>query len=134
TDDLKKTLKCFDKAFHKDFANQRKTWLTDDYCRDDILDNKLQKIHFDDFINKSLVHFFKYDLERSVSSMCDGFKVSKRKVLYGSKKKKIKKAVKVFQLTGAIAEIADYHHGEVSLQGTIIGMAQNYTGSNNINI
>jgi DNA topoisomerase II len=134
TDDLKKTLKYFDKAFHKDFANQRKTWLTDDYDREDILDNELKRINFDDFINKSLVHFFKYDLERSVSSMCDGFKVSQRKVLYGSRKKKLKKSVKVFQLTGAIAEIADYHHGETSLQGTIIGMAQNYTGSNNINV
>ena len=66
--------------------------------------------------------------------MCDGFKVSQRKVFFGSRKKKLKKSVKVFQLSGAVAEIADYHHGEASLQGTIIGMAQNYTGSNNINL
>jgi len=32
-----------------------------------------------------------------------------------------------------VAEHSAYHHGEVSLQGTIIGMAQDFVGSNNIN-
>ena len=134
TDDIVKTLKEFDKAFHKDYVNKRKIWLTEQYDRNDILDHSQKRISFEDFINKSLVHFFKYDLERSLSSMCDGFKVSQRKVFYGSRKKKLTKSVKVFQLSGAVAELADYHHGEASLQGTIVGMAQNYTGSNNINV
>ena len=134
TSDLQKTLKNFDKAFHKDYADVRKVWLTDEYDRNNILDHRQTKISFDDFINKSLVHFFKYDLQRSLCSMVDGWKTSQRKVLFGSRKKNLKSTMKVFQLGGAIAELADYHHGETSLQGTIVNMAQTYSGSNNINI
>ena len=33
-----------------------------------------------------------------------------------------------------MAEHSAYHHGEVSLQSTIVGLAQNFVGSNNINL
>lgn len=38
------------------------------------------------------------------------------------------------QLAGSVAEKSAYHHGEVSLQSTIVGLAQDYVGSNNINL
>ena len=38
------------------------------------------------------------------------------------------------QLAGSVAEHSAYHHGEASLMATIIGLAQNYVGSNNINL
>ena len=44
------------------------------------------------------------------------------------------KEIKVAQASGGISEFSCYHHGEVSLQGTIVGMAQNFVGSNNINL
>jgi len=40
--------------------------------------------------------------------------------------------MKVAQLAGFVAEQAAYHHGETSLFGTIIHMAQNFVGSNNL--
>ena len=40
----------------------------------------------------------------------------------------------IFQLTGYVAEHSAYHHGEASLQQTIVGLAQNFVGSNNINL
>lgn len=54
TNDLEKTKALFDKAFHGDFADERKKWLTDEYNRDDILDHSQTNISFDDFINKWL--------------------------------------------------------------------------------
>jgi DNA topoisomerase II len=38
------------------------------------------------------------------------------------------------QLTGYVAEHSAYHHGEQSLQQTIVGLAQNFVGSNNVNL
>jgi DNA topoisomerase-2 len=40
----------------------------------------------------------------------------------------------VAQLAGYVSEHSAYHHNEVSLQSTIVGMAQDYVGSNNINL
>jgi DNA topoisomerase II len=40
----------------------------------------------------------------------------------------------VAQFAGYVSEHSAYHHGEQSLMTTIIGMAQNFVGSNNINL
>ena len=55
-------------------------------------------------------------------------------MLYACFKKKLTKDIKVAQLAGYIGEHSAYHHGEQSLHSTIIGMAQNYVGTNNINL
>ena len=56
------------------------------------------------------------------------------KVLFTCIKRNDKKEIKVAQLAGSVAEHSAYHHGEASLMSTIIGLAQNYVGSNNINL
>jgi DNA topoisomerase-2 len=67
--------------------------------------------------------------------LIDGLKPSQRKILYGAFLRGLDKTeVKVAQLAGFVSDRAAYHHGEASLNGAIIGMAQNYMGSNNINI
>jgi len=40
----------------------------------------------------------------------------------------------VAQLAGFVSDKTCYHHGEASLIGAIVGMAQNFVGSNNINL
>lgn len=45
-----------------------------------------------------------------------------------------KQIQQVVQLAGYVSEHSAYHHGEASLNGTITAMAQNYTGSNNLNL
>jgi len=40
----------------------------------------------------------------------------------------------VAQLAGYVSEHAAYHHGEASLAGTIVGLAQDFVGSNNVNL
>ena len=86
-----------------------------------------------DFIDHDLVHF-STDNIRSIPSIYDGLKPSLRKILYSVLKRNIQKDIKVAQLSGYVSEQTEYHHGEASLQKAIIGMAQDYIGSNNINL
>jgi DNA topoisomerase-2 len=46
----------------------------------------------------------------------------------------MKQDIKVAQLSGYVAEHSAYHHGEVSLAMTVVQLAQNFVGSNNINL
>jgi DNA topoisomerase-2 len=62
----------------------------------------------------------------------DGLKPSTRKVLFASFK--YKKDIKVSQLAADVSKRTEYKHGEKSLEGAIVGMAQNFVGSNNINL
>ena len=38
------------------------------------------------------------------------------------------------QFSGYVSEHSGYHHGEASLNSAIIGLAQNFVGSNNIHL
>ena len=120
-------------AFSKKLANERKKWLKA-YDPSIDLDRSKNTITYSDFINKELIHFSNYDNIRSIPSIYDGLKPSQRKVLYAGFKKKVYSDIKVSQFVGYISEHTAYHHGENSLISTVIGMAQNFTGSNNINL
>lgn len=91
-------------------------------------------INFSQFVNKELVLFSNLDNERSIPSLVDGFKPGQRKVLFACFKRNLVKEIKVAQLAGSVAELSAYHHGEASLMSTIINLAQNFVGSNNLNL
>jgi DNA topoisomerase-2 len=122
-----------DMVFNKKRSNDRKKWLAE-YSREDFLDTSDRTITYQDFINKDLRHFSKYDNERSIPSLIDGLKISLRKILYSAFKKGIRTEIKVAQFSGYVSEHSGYHHGEASLNGAIVGLAQDYVGSNNINL
>jgi len=123
-----------DLAFNKARADDRKEWLSH-YDRKLILDYNNSKVTYEDFINKELIHFSNYDIERSIPSVCDGLKTSQRKILYCCFKKPLwDKEIRVAQLAAYVSENSAYHHGEASLQGAIIAMAQDFVGANNINL
>ncbi|KAL9249484.1 DNA topoisomerase 2, mitochondrial-like protein, partial [Drosera capensis] len=69
-----------------------------------------------------------------IPSICDGLKPGQRKVLFCGFKRNLVKEAKLAQFAGYVSEQSAYHHGEDSLYGTIIWMAQDYVGSNNINL
>jgi DNA topoisomerase-2 len=121
-----------DKAFNKKRANDRKTWLKG--FENQVLDLGQSRVTYTDFIDKDLIHFSMADNIRSIPNLIDGFKPGLRKVLYSAFKRNLKDEIKVSQLAGYVSEHSAYHHGEASLLGTIVGMAQNYVGSNNINL
>lgn len=121
-------------AFAKERADDRKKWLMA-YDKNKVLKYEQKVIPYYDFIHLDLIHFSNDDLIRSIPSVVDGLKPSQRKILYGAFLRGLDKdEVKVAQLAGFVSDKAAYHHGEASLMGAIIGMAQNFVGSNNINI
>ena len=121
-------------AFNKKRSDDRKEWLGG-YDAGRILDiGAGGHISYTRFINDELIHFSNADNIRSLPSILDGFKPSQRKVLFACLKRGLRTEMKVAQLAGYVSEHSAYHHGEVSLCGTIIGMAQNFVGSNNINL
>ena len=123
-----------DMVFNKKRADDRKVWLETIYDRNSYADTSKQMIPFEEFINKELIHFSKYDCDRSIPNLMDGLKISLRKILFCAFKKRLNSEIKVAQFSGYVSENSLYHHGEESLNKAIVGMAQNFVGSNNINL
>lgn len=122
-----------DMIFNKKRSDDRKDWLSA-YDRDSYLDTSKDNVTYDEFINKELIHFSKYDCDRSIPNLMDGLKISLRKILYAAFKKNLNSEIKVAQFSGYVSEHSGYHHGEASLNAAIVGMAQTFVGSNNINL
>jgi len=122
-----------DMVFNKKRAEDRKTWL-ENYDKASFLDTNQTQISYDNFFHKEMVHFSVYDCERSIPNMVDGLKTSLRKILYCAFKRKLTQEIKVAQFSGYVSENSAYHHGEASLNGAIVNMAQDFVGSNNLNL
>ena len=122
-----------DKIFNKKRTDDRKSWL-EQYDKNAYLDTSHSSVNYEQFINHEMIHFSTYDCARSIPNMVDGLKISLRKILYSAFKRKLTSEIKVAQFSGYVSEHSAYHHGEASLNGAIVNMAQNYVGSNNINL
>jgi DNA topoisomerase-2 len=121
------------KVFDKTRADDRKKWLGN-YDKDNVLEVDKKQISYTDFVDREMIHFSKYDCDRSIPNMVDGLKISIRKILFSCFKRNLVNELKVAQLAGYVSEHSGYHHGEMSLIKGIIGMAQEYVGSNNVNV
>lgn len=123
------------KAFDMRKVTLRKSWLMN-FRRENLLEYKPHtNVTYSDFIDRDMIFFSNMDNDRSIPSVMDGLKPSQRMIMFCCfKRGRHSKEAKVSQLAGYVSENTDYHHGEASLQGAIIGLAQNYPGSNNINL
>lgn len=132
-------------AFSKKKVDERKEWLTKfmidrrqrrehNLPEEYLYGQSTKSLSYNDFVNKELVLFSNSDNERSIPCLVDGLKPGQRKVMFCCFKRNDKREVKVAQLAGSVAEMSAYHHGEVSLMMTIVGLAQNFVGSNNLNL
>lgn len=119
-----------DMAFNKKRADDRKAWLQT-YDKAALIPPG-NSLPYPEFINKDLIHFSNYNLERSIPNVMDGLKTSQRKILYAAFKRNLTSEIRVAQFAGYVSEHTGYHHGEASLTEAIIGMAQDFTGANNI--
>lgn len=123
----------------KFYTDGRKKWMNEFDPSDTTVDDSIleQKITLSQYVNGKLILYHIANKNRMLPSVFDGLKECQRKILYTCFKKNLigsDKKTKVVQLSGSVIELADYHHGETSLHDAIIKMAQNFTGSNNINI
>jgi DNA topoisomerase-2 len=122
-----------DMVFNKKRTEDRKDWL-EKYNKHVFLDTNKPRVQYEEFFHNEMIHFSVYDNERSIPSLVDGLKPSQRKILFSAFKRNLKSEIKVAQFSGYVSENSAYHHGEASLNGAIVKMAQNYVGSNNINL
>ena len=128
----KESDKSIELAFNKQQADDRKEWLKT-YSRENIVNvSPGNYLPYQEFVDKDLIHFSNYNLERSIPNVIDGLKTSQRKILYSAFKRNLKNEIRVAQFAGYVSEHSGYHHGEASLNEAIIGMAQDFVGSNNI--
>ncbi|XP_022251044.1 DNA topoisomerase 2-alpha-like [Limulus polyphemus] len=132
-------------AFSKKMIEQRKDWLTSGMEERKqrrelglpelyLYEKTTTHVTYNDFVNRELILFSNMDNERSIPSLVDGLKPGQRKVIFTCFKRNDKREIKVAQFAGSVAEHSAYHHGENSLMATIINLAQNFVGSNNINL
>ena len=122
-----------DKIFNKKRTDDRKLWL-ENYDKSAFLNTSQLTVKYEEFIDQEMIHFSTYDCARSIPCMVDGLKISLRKILFAAFKRKLTSEIKVAQFSGYVSEHSSYHHGEASLNGAIVNMAQNFVGSNNINL
>src|SRR6056300_369564 len=125
-------------AFDKKKADDRKSWLLESTAKDpkelEVPYGSVKNLSITHFVRKDLVNFSLADLKRSIAHMADGLKPSQRKVMFACFHKNLKDEMKVAQLAAYVADKSSYHHGEVSLADTIVKLANDYMGSNNINL
>ena len=121
-----------DLAFSKKKADARKLWLGN-FVPGTYLDHSTKTLTYDNFINKELILFSMADNLRSIPSVIDGLKPGQRKVMYACFKRNLIRDMKVVELSGYVSQVTAYHHGDASMNMTIIGLAQNFVGSNNVN-
>lgn len=121
-------------AFSKKRSDDRKRWLSTYDAKRMASPDSQGSLPFSSFVHDELIHFSNADNIRSLPHLMDGLKPSQRKILFGCLKRNLHSEIRVAQLAGYVSEHAAYHHGEASLNSTIVGMAQTFVGSNNINL
>lgn len=139
-------------AFSKSLVSQRKAWLNGYITAGAGMGSKegeqwleqeqglastipyqhVQKVSYKQFVDEELIQFSNADNIRNIPSVIDGLKPGQRKVLFACLRRNLVQEMKVAQLAGYVSETTAYHHGEASLYSTIINMASDYVGSNNV--
>lgn len=129
-------------AFKTKYSNKRKDMLAT-WTGDQSLPRYIgQPIDCSEFIKNDWLDFSYDNCVRSIPNVMDGLKPSQRKVLYvmlnnfkpgiSNSEANQHNFKKVFQICGQVAQQGYYHHGDISLNETIIRMAQDFCGSNNL--
>jgi DNA topoisomerase-2 len=91
----------------------------------------IKELQIKDFLNSGFKSFSRYDCIINIPNMIDGFKVSQRKAIYTISQKNKKNSVERY--SSEIASFTCYHHAAAGMEGVLVGLAQDYPTSNNVN-
>lgn len=119
--------------FGSENSQARKELLQLKYNKELFVDYALPTVTMEEFVYREVLPYSNYSNIRNIASAIDGLKPVQRKVLFTMFDKNVVTDVKVAQIVGVIAAHTQYHHGEQSLVETVVGMAQDHVGVNNIN-
>ena len=127
-EDIKDTISLL---FDSSRTDDRKRWLLEGAA--DSLDYSTPVQELKTVLNKEVKQYHLASATRALPSYLDGLKESQRKILFTLLSLgKTNKEFKVAQLAAVVAEKSMYLHGETSLTGAIVKMAQSFPASNNL--
>jgi DNA gyrase/topoisomerase IV subunit A len=86
------------------------------------------------FFNNEFASYANYDSFRSIGNYIDGFKPTARKLITTADIQKITEPTKLSSFVNKMSDLMEYLHGPVAAEGVAVGLAQNFTGTNNINL
>lgn len=138
-----KSSESMDLAFHPKMADERKEWIRRWRSVTKVNDiiavpsSAFYKRKITDLINTDLVDYTVTALFRAIPAEKDGLKKSQRQALYfaldywnyGNNAKDV---INIARFAAMAAVLTHYHHGEGSMEETIIKMGQSFIGSNNL--
>ena len=121
-------------AFDEEYSDTRKKWILSWNTRlyTSTIEGKFPLGSLSRFIAGPLCGFSYANVHRTIPSVIDGLKESQRKIMAVMLSLPKSSKLKVSQLKGDIDKKMHYRHGEESLTRTIIGMANDSVGTNNI--
>jgi DNA topoisomerase-2 len=130
----------FELAFHNKLANDRKRWIAE-WSTELNIDSVIKTIPITKFFDTEFREYSVAHVHRAIPRFMDGLKTSQRKALWSAFKKwagtetmmkKRPEEMKVARFAAYVATETKYHHGETNMADTLVGMAQDFTGANNL--
>lgn len=85
-----------------------------------------------DFFSSDYISFAFYDNYRKIASFVDGFKPTSRKVGFTMMDLNIVQTKKVDSIKSKVADRTEYIHGQDTIEGVIVNIAQNFVGAMNV--
>jgi len=92
----------------------------------------MRKFDFEEFFSVEMPSYGNYANLRSIASYVDGLKNASRKVIHTVINKNINKKQRLDITANEVVSYSKYVHG--SIENVLVGMAQDYTGANNLNL
>ncbi len=122
-------------AFGQKYADLRKYWLawySENRKTQTHMDTS--QIKFVEFVNNEIASFLNLENDKCIPCLIDGLRPSERQVLFTCLNKNFHKEQKLSGLVYSILDTSVGYKDEKSISRTIIGLAQDFIGTNNINL